>query len=84
VAVSDPAYGDTVHGDTALQRESARVNELGGVQAFLVGAFDEVLRCKTLEEAKTCAELALQSVSEYNAGTWKPGPHDDPANWRAK
>lgn len=69
---------------TALQRESAWVNELNGVVAFLVGALHEVLRAENLEAAKTFAEMAIQSAEEYRAGHWTPGPHDDPANWRSK
>lgn len=67
---------------TDLQRESAHVNELNGVVAFLVGAIDRIRQCETVEAARTCAEMALQAIAERHAGLWTPGPHDDPANWR--
>lgn len=67
-----------------LQREATRVNELQGVQAFLVGVLHEVLRSKTLDDARTCAEIALQNIEEHHAGLWSPGPHDDPADWRRR
>lgn len=66
----------------ALQRESSNVNELNGVMAFLVGVLTEIDRCTTVEDARTCAEMALQNLAEYRAGIWKPGPHDDAADWR--
>jgi len=69
---------------TPLQRESAEVNELSGVIAFCAGAFAEIMRCATITDARTCAELAMQSIRERASGQWRPGPHDDPANWRAR
>ncbi len=68
----------------AFQREATWVNELQGVQAFLAGVFHEILKCRTLEDAKTCAEMGLQGIEEYRNGLWIPGPHDDPADWRRR
>ena len=68
----------------ALQRESAMVNDLNGLKAFIAGALHEISRCCTLEDAKTCAELAAQSIAEFDAGLWRPGPGDDPADWRRR
>lgn len=70
--------------ETPLQHESRWVNELNGVVAFLVGALHEVLRSDSIEAAKTCAEMAIQNAAEYSAGSWTPGPVDDPADWRPK
>lgn len=67
-----------------LQREATWVNELNGVVAHLVGVLDQIMRCPSLEAAKTCAEMALQNAAEYRAGHWKPGPGDDPADWRSR
>ncbi len=69
---------------TALQRESAQVNALNGLVAFLSGALHEVTRSKTVEDAKTCAEMAMVGIAEFHAGLGTPGPHDDPANWRRR
>lgn len=66
----------------AVQRESARVNEAGGVQAHLVGALHEISRCATLDNAKTFAVTALANVEENRAGLWQPGPSDDAADWK--
>lgn len=67
-----------------VQRESAWVNERNGVIAFLVGALTEVQRSPTIEEARTCAEMARQHIDEWHAGTWLPSPVDDPADWRSR
>lgn len=67
-----------------LQREAREVNELGGVVAFCAGVLAEIQRCGSLEEAKTIAEMGSQSLEERRLGLWKPGPHDDPANWRRR
>lgn len=67
-----------------LQREASEVNELNGVVAFCAGVFARILQCRTLDEARTCAEMGAQSLEERHAGLWKPGPHDDPADWRAR
>lgn len=67
-----------------LQRESTWVNELNGLVAHLVGALHEVMHSQSIEAAKTCAEMAVQNVAEYHAGHWKPGPGDDPDDWRTK
>lgn len=67
----------------SVQRESAWVNEYGGVVAFTAGVFAEIVRAKTVEDARTFAEIAQGTLAEYQAGTWKPGPHDDAANWKA-
>jgi len=66
----------------AIQRESARVNELNGVVAFCAGAFAAIATATTLEEAQTCADMAAQSLDERHAGLWRPGPHDDPKDWK--
>lgn len=66
---------------TDLQREAAEVNELNGVIAFCAGVFATLQRCITLESAKTVAEMAAQALDERRSGLWKPGPHDDPADW---
>lgn len=68
----------------ALQREATEVNDLNGVVAFCAGAFARIARCKSLDEAKTCAEMGAQSLNERHAGLWKPGPHDDPADWNPR
>jgi len=65
-----------------LQAESARTNEANGVIAFLVGVVARIAGAATIEEAKTIAEMATQSIDEWHAGMWKPGPHDDAANWK--
>lgn len=67
-----------------LQRESAEVNDLNGLVAFVVGALHEVMRSKSIEDAKTCAEMTLANINEYHAGLWRPGSHDDPADWRKR
>lgn len=69
---------------TALQREAAHVNELNGVVAFCVGVFVEIARCRTLEEVKTCAEMGMATLNEHRVGMWRPGQHDDPADWRRR
>ncbi len=69
---------------TELQAESARTNEANGVIAFLAGVLAEMLRAKTIEEAHTLAVMARQTLEEWHAGMWKPGPHDDPADWRRR
>lgn len=66
-----------------LQREAGWVNELNGVVAFCAGVFDRIMKCKSLEEAKTCAEMGATALEERHAGLWQPGPHDDPADWKA-
>lgn len=68
----------------ALQREAAHVNELNGVVAFCAGVLAEIARCRTLEEAKTCAEMGATTLNERHAGLWAPGPHDEPADWRRR
>lgn len=68
----------------ALQREASQVNDLNGLRAFLVGVLAEIQRCSTLEQAQTCAEMAVAHVAEYDAGLWKPGRGDDPVNWRPR
>lgn len=65
-----------------IQAESARTNEANGVIAFLVGVIGEIEKAKTRQEASTIVEMARQSIAEWHAGLWKPGPHDDAANWR--
>jgi hypothetical protein len=65
----------------AVQRESAWVNERNGVIAFLAGAFAEVAKSKSITTAKTIAEMVEMTLAEWHAGTWQPGPSDDPANW---
>lgn len=65
----------------ALQREAAEVNNLNGVVAFCAGVFARIARCASLDEAKTCAEMGAQSLEERRVDLWKPGPHDDPAEW---
>ncbi len=65
-----------------IQRESARVNEMGGVQAHLVGVLHEISRCTSLDNAKTFAVTALANVEENRAGLWQPGPSDDAADWK--
>lgn len=67
-----------------VQRESARANEQGGVIAFLVGALDEISKSSDLASAKTCAMMGMQTIEEWRAGLWVPGPHDDPADWRCR
>jgi hypothetical protein len=67
-----------------LQRESARTNEAGGMIAFLAGALDRVAKSKNHEEAKTFAIMALQTLEEWHGGHYTPGPHDDPADWKAR
>ena len=69
---------------TELQAESARTNEAHGVIAFLVGVLAEVAKAKTVEEAQTLTTMGLQTIEEWHAGIWKPGPHDDPADWRRR
>ena len=65
-----------------VQRESALVNERDGVIAHLVGVLAEVHRAKTIEDAKTFAEIALGNIEEWHRDAWKPGPHDDAADWK--
>ena len=65
-----------------LQAESARANDAHGVIAFLVGVLAEVVKASTAAEARTLAEMGLQSIGEWHAGLWTTGPHDDAANWR--
>ena len=65
-----------------LQAESARTNEANGVIAFLVGVLAEVAKAKTGDEAQTLATMGMQTIEEWHAGMWKPGTHDDPADWR--
>lgn len=65
-----------------IQRESARVNEQGGVIAHLVGVLAEVMRATTVENARTFAEIALSNIEAWHAGAWTPGPHDDAADWK--
>lgn len=67
-----------------LQREATEVNDLNGVVAFCAGVFARIARCNSLDEAKTCAEMGAQSLEERRAGLWKPGPHDDPADWKPR
>lgn len=67
-----------------LQAESARTNEANGVIAFLVGVVHRVHSANTVEEARTIATMALESITEWHAGTWKPGPHDNAADWNAR
>ena len=69
---------------TELQAESARTNEANGVIAFLAGVLAQVASASTVEEARTLVEMARQTLGEWHAGIWKPGPHDDPADWRSK
>lgn len=69
---------------TELQVESARTNEAHGVIAFLVGVIAQIEKAKTIEEARTLAEMAQQTIAEWHAGMWKPGPNDDPAHWRKR
>lgn len=66
----------------SVQRESAWVNEAGGVQAHLVGVLHEITRCTTLDNAKTFATTALANIAERHGGLWSPGPHDDAADWK--
>ncbi len=71
----------------ATLRESARVNEAHGVIAFLAGALAEVLRSRCagdLCEAKIIADAGLKRLEAWHRGKWRPGPHDDPANWRRR
>lgn len=65
-----------------IQAESARTNEANGVIAFLGGVIAEIAKARSLEDARTFAEMAQQTIAEWHAGIWKPGPHDDAANWR--
>lgn len=65
----------------ALQDAVALATERGGVIAFLVGVLDRVVRSGTHEEAQGYAETGRQRMAQLRAGTWKPGPHDDPADW---
>lgn len=67
---------------SALQREATWVNELQGVQAFLYGVLHEILKCKTIVDAKTCAEMGLQGIAGYGGGMGVP--RDDPADWRSR
>jgi hypothetical protein len=67
-----------------LQREAGNVNELNGVVAFCAGVLAEIQRCGSLEAAKTIAEMGMLALNERTAGLWKPGPHDDPADWRRR
>lgn len=67
-----------------LQREATEVNELNGVVAFCAGVLAEIQRCSSPEDAKTIAEMGAHALQERHAGLWKPGPHDDPADWRPR
>jgi len=49
----------------ALQRESAMVNDLNGVKAFCVGAFHEILRARTVEDARTCLQVERLGVVDH-------------------
>lgn len=69
---------------SALQREAAHVNDLNGVVAFCAGVFAEVLKCRTIEDAKTCAEMGACALEEHHRGLWSTGRCDDPANWRER
>lgn len=68
----------------ALQREAAMVNDLVGVKAFCVGAFHEILHARTVEEARTFAEMALAALAEHTADVPSPGTLEDPADWRSR
>lgn len=68
----------------AVQREASEVNELNGVVAFCAGVFAQIQRCSSLEDGKTIAEMGAQALEERRAGMWRPGPHDDPADWIAR
>lgn len=65
-----------------VQRESARVNEMSGVIAHLVGVLAEVHRATSIDNAKTFAEIALANIEAWHADAWKPGPSDDAADWK--
>lgn len=52
--------------------------------AFCAGVLAEIQRCGSLEAAKTIAEMGMLALNERTAGLWKPGPHDDPADWRRR
>lgn len=67
-----------------IQRESRWVNERNGALAFLSGVLHEILRAKTIEDARTFVEMALGHMAEFHAGTWTPGPADDAADWRRR
>lgn len=66
----------------AVQRESARVNEMCGVIAHLVGVLAEVHRARTIENARTFAEIALGEIEAWHADAWKPELGNDPADWK--
>lgn len=68
----------------ALQREAAMVNDLNGVKSFCFGAFHEILRASTVEEARTLAEMSLAALAEHTAGLDNPGTREDPVNWRRR
>lgn len=79
----DAHLADLEQKETPLQRESRWVNELQGVVSFLSGVLHEVATSKTIDEAKTCVEMAQQHLAEYRSGLWIPGPQDDPADWNS-
>lgn len=68
----------------ALQREASMVNDLNGVKAFCVGAFHEILRARSVEDARTFAEMALTALAEHTADAPSPGTLEDPADWRPR
>lgn len=67
-----------------LQAESARTNEANGVIAFLAGVLAEVAKADHARDARTLAMMGMEALSEWHAGMWKPGAHDDPADWRRR
>lgn len=73
----DAAVRESANLLATVQRESARVNEMTGVIAHLVGVLAEVHRATSIENARTFAELALANIEAWHHDAWKPGPSDD-------
>lgn len=67
---------------TALQRESAMVNDLQGVRAFCIGVFAEIMKAQSIEAARVLAECALADLAEHQAD---PSQRlEDPADWNVR
>lgn len=67
---------------TALQRESAMVNDLQGVRAFCIGVLSKIMSAGSIEVARVLAECALADLAEHQAD---PGRRlEDPADWNVR
>jgi excisionase family DNA binding protein len=76
------ATRSSVDGLTELQAEAARTNERSGVIAYLAGVLDRIIGSPP-HHAHALALRAERAIAEWNANRWRPGPHDDAADWPA-